>query len=506
MQVIIGVDIGTTSTRAIVFDLSGKVLQAKYKHYPILTPQATHSEQDPAVIFAAVLSTLKDALAGVNQKELLGISFSSAMHSLLLVDAAGSPLTNVIIWADNRSQPQAENLRETPAGKMLHHSTGTPVHPMSPLCKLMWYREHEPELFNRAAKFISLKEYVFYKLFGKYLIDFSIASATGLFDIRQLTWFAPALALAGISSQQLSEPVVPTHQETGLNLDYAIEINLTQPVPFIIGASDGCLSNLSLPTTGPGVAALTIGTSGAIRVITPQPANDFQHRLFSYILMPNQFVVGGPVNNGGLILRWYRDTFGIAEKAEAREKGVEAYELLLHQAATVPPGADGLLFMPYLLGERAPIWDAQARGVFFGINPNHTKAHFTRALLEGIIFGVYQVSQALEETTGPIDLIYANGGFARSAFWVQLAADISGKKVCVQETVESSAWGAALLGLQALGIKPTPPEPAALPGNHVFLPNLEHHARYKKNFHIFEKLYPLLKEPMSLVSQLQETN
>jgi len=502
MQVIIGVDIGTTSTRAIVFDLSGKVLRACYNQYPILKPQATYSEQDPAVVFAAVLSTLKAALAFVNQKELLGISFSSAMHSLLLVDETGKPLTNAIIWADNRSQPQADNLLGTPAGKMLHHSTGTPVHPMSPLCKVMWFREHEPNLFNRAAKFISLKEFVFYKLFGKYLIDYSIASATGLFDLRQLTWFAPALALAGISTDQLSEPVTPTHQETGPDTTYATEINLTEPVPFIIGASDGCLSNLSLPTTGPGVAALTIGTSGAVRVTTPQPANDFQHRLFSYILMPNQFVVGGPVNNGGLILRWYRETFGSAEKAEARDKGLDAYDLLLQGAATISPGADGLLFLPYLLGERAPIWDAQARGVFFGINPNHTKAHFTRALLEGIVYGLYQVCLALEETSGPIQVIYANGGFARSAFWVQMVADIIGKKVFVQETVESSAWGAALLGLQVLGINPTPPEPTDLPTDQVFSPDLEHHARYKKNFHIFEKLYPLLKEPMALVSQL----
>ena len=287
MQVIIGVDIGTTSTRSIVFNLSGQVLKACYKEYPILTPQPTYSEQDPEAVFAAVLYTLKEVLTGLNQKELLGISFSCAMHSLLLIDKAGNPLTNAIIWADNRSRQQADTLRGTPAGKLLHHNTGTPVHPMSPLCKLMWFREHEPNLFNQTAKFISLKEFVFYKLFGKYIIDFSMASATGLFDIRQLTWFAPALALASVSSNQLSEPVAPAHQETQLNPAYAAEINLTETVPFIVGASDGCLANLALETTQPGVAALTIGTSGAIRVTAQQPANDFRERLFRYILMPN---------------------------------------------------------------------------------------------------------------------------------------------------------------------------------------------------------------------------
>jgi gluconokinase len=497
MQVIIGVDIGTTSTKAMAFTPDGQVLDSHYQEYPIYRPAPDYSEQDPEEVLAAVLHTLGLTLAGINPDQLLGISFSCAMHGLMAVDPAGQPLTRCLIWADNRSQAQAEALQPTATGQDISRHTGTPIHPMSPLCKLLWLRENQPDLLLRTHKFISIKEYVFYRFFGTYLIDYSLASATGLFDIRQLTWYAPALALAGIRAGQLSTPVSTLHQEQNLNPDYARQLGLHRPVPFICGASDGCLANLGTGATRPGLAALTIGTSGAIRVTSPHPAQENRQRLFSYILTPGQYVVGGPVNNGGLILRWFRDTFGADLKKQAAAQGQEAYDLIIEQAETVAPGAQGLIFLPYLLGERAPIWDAAARGVFFGIGIHHTHAHFCRAVLEGILFGIYQISQALEETTGPIHEIHAGGGFARSAFWVQLLADIFNKKVYLTETIESSAWGAALLGLEALGWQPAAAAQPQAKNRQVFLPDPQKHVVYQQNFSIFEKLYPLLKEPMA---------
>lgn len=503
MQVIIGVDIGTTSTKAIAFTPDGQVLSSHYQENPIYRPAPDQSEQDPEEVLAAVLQTLSQALAGVPADQLLGISFSSAMHGLLAVDAAGKPLTRCLIWADNRSQAQAQALQHTAAGQDIYWHTGTPIHPMSPLCKLLWLREHQPELLQRAHKFISMREYVFFRFFGKYLVDHSLASATGLFDIRQLDWYAPALALAGIRPEQLSTPVSPLHAEQELAPEYARQLGLGRQVPFICGASDGCLANLGSGATQPGLAALTIGTSGAIRVTVPQPAQEDRQRLFSYILTAGRYVVGGPVNNGGLILRWFRDTFAAGLKQQAQAQGREAYELMIEQAATVPAGAQGLLFLPYLQGERAPIWDAAARGVFFGIGIHHTQAHFCRAVLEGIVLGIYQVGQALEETTGPIREIHAGGGFARSSFWVQLLADTFGKQVFVTETIESSAWGAALLGLEALGSAPAAQESLPAQKRQEFVPDPEKHSIYQQNFSIFEKLYPLLKETMAQMQAQQ---
>lgn len=503
MQFIIGVDIGTTSTKAIAFRPDGQVVVSHYREYPIYQPQAGYSEQDPEEVLAAVTHTLGQVLASVNQSQVLGISFSSAMHGLMAVDASGQPLTRCLIWADNRSQAQAEALQPSASGQDICYHTGTPIHPMSPLCKLLWMRENQPGLLVRAHKFISLKEYVFYRYFGQYLIDYSLASATGLFDIRQLTWYAPALALAGVRAEQLSSPVSTLHQVRELLPEIARQLGLQHPVPFICGASDGCLANLGSGASQPGQAALTIGTSGAIRVTSPTPGTENQQRLFSYILKPGHYVVGGPVNNGGLILRWFRDQFATDLKEQAARQGQDPYELLIAQAAAVPAGAQGLVFLPYLLGERAPIWDAAARGLFFGVGIHHTRAHFGRAVLEGILMGLYQICRALEETTGTIHEIHAGGGFARSAIWVQLLADIFNKKVVLTQTIESSAWGAALLGLEALGWQPAA-GPQALPKNgQVFMPDAARHAVYQQNFSIFEQLYPLLKEPMARMQAWQ---
>ena len=503
MQVIIGVDIGTTSAKAIAFTPAGQVLCSHYQEYPIYRPEPEYSEQDPGEVLAAVSHTLSQTIAGINQEHLLGISFSCAMHGLLAVDPVGQPITRCLIWADNRSQAQAEVLQPSGAGQDIYRHTGTPIHPMSPLCKLLWMRENQPDLLRQAHKFLSIKEYIFYRFFGKYLIDYSLASATGLFDIRQLRWYPPALELAGIRPEQLSSPVSTLHQEHQLDPAYARQLGLRRPVPFIIGASDGCLANLGAGATQPGLAALTIGTSGAIRIMAAQAAGENQQQLFSYILSPDRYVVGGPVNNGGLILRWFRDAFGAGLQEQAQAQGIDAYDLLIAQAAAVPAGSQGLIFLPYLQGERAPIWDAAARGVFFGIGIHHSQAHFCRAVLEGILFNIYQIGRALEAASGPIREIHAGGGFARSRFWVQLLADIFQKKVYITETIESSAWGAALLGLEALQWQAGPGE--ALPGKNQqeFVPDPEKHAVYQQNFSIFEKLYPLLKAPMAQMQDWQ---
>lgn len=206
------------------------------------------------------------------------------------------------------------------------------------------------------------------------------------------------------------------------------------------------------------------------------------------------------------MLRWFRDNFAAAEKAEAAALGIDPYDLLCQKAAAVPAGSNGLIFLPYLLGERAPIWDAEARGAFLGVGITHTRAHFLRAVFEGIVFNIYQVGQALVQTTGPLAVIYANGGFARSPFWVQLVADVFNLKVIVAETFESSAWGAALLGLQALQLIPDTNQ-ALTPSDRqqAYLPNPERHAVYQQNFSIFEKLYPLLKDHLAAIGNLQKS-
>ncbi|WP_026486791.1 gluconokinase [Caldanaerobius polysaccharolyticus] len=506
MDYIVAVDIGTTGTRSIAFNREGVIISKKVIEYPIYNPRPTWSEQDPEEIFKAVLESIKDVVAenDYSGNKLAGISFSSAMHSLLAVDHRGNPLTRCIIWADTRSESYARLIKESGAGHSIYMRTGTPVHPMSPLCKLLWMKDNDREVFDKAYKFISIKEYVFYKLFSKYIVDYSIASATGLFDIYKLKWDDEALNLIGISPDKLSVPVLPTYIVKGLKDEYARYLNIDKGVPFIVGASDGCLSNLGTNAVKPGVAAVTIGTSGAIRVVSPKPASDPEERIFSYILTENHYVLGGPVNNGGIALKWFKDNFYPLEAKSAEKENVNFYDVLTQKAGGISPGAGGLVFLPYLLGERAPHWNANVRGVFFGVNITHTREHFLRALMEGVVYGIYSVGKALEQVTGSVEKIYATGGFVRSPLWVKILSDVFNKEVLIAESYESSCLGAAVLAMKSLGlINAIEDVEKMVPVSQTIYPDKAIHDIYFKLFEIYERLYDHLKDEFVNIINLQ---
>jgi gluconokinase len=449
----LGVDIGTTSTKAVLFGDKGTVISMHHSGYPLLSPAPSIAEQDPEEIFHAVKEAIKGAIqkGAIDPSQLEFVSFSAAMHSVIVIDDHGNPLTQCITWADSRAASWAEKIKKELNGLEIYKRTGTPIHPMSPLAKIAWLRTDHSEIFHKASKFIGIKEFIFHKFFGTYVIDYSIASATGLFNLQQLTWDTEALQVAGITEKQLSEPVPTTFIMTGLKQEFANELRLSSETPFVIGASDGVLSNLGVNAIDPGVVAVTIGTSGAIRAVTDKPITDPKARIFCYALTEKHWVVGGPVNNGGMVFRWLRDELASAEVETAKRLGIDPYDVLTKIAATVSPGSDGLLFHPYLAGERAPLWNAHARGSFFGLGLHHKKEHMVRAVLEGVILNLYAVMFALQEMIGKPSKIQATGGFARSELWRQMMADIFNQEVVVPKSFESSCLGAVILGMYAKG-------------------------------------------------------
>lgn len=452
----IGVDIGTTSTKAVVYTLDGQVVAHHAVDYPLLRPTPAAAEQDPQQIFDAVLETIAISRRGcpaaaAPPHEVVCVSFSAAMHSVIAVDAHGEPLTRSITWADNRAAAHAERIKAQPGGEGLYRRTGTPVHPMSPLAKLAWLRDEQPAVFAQAARFVGIKEYVFFRLFGQWIVDHSIASATGLLNLATLDWDDEALAVAGVRREQLSALVPTTRHVHGLNAALARRLGLDVDTPFVVGANDGVLSNLGVDAIAPGEVAVTIGTSGAMRAVVDRPLTDPAGRTFCYALTERHWVVGGPVNNGGIIFRWVRDEFAAAECETAKRLGIDPYEVLTRIAERVAAGAEGLLFHPYLAGERAPLWSADLRGSFFGLAMHHHKEHMIRAVLEGVIFNLYSILPAVESLVGPSRSIRATGGFARSGLWRQMMADVFDRDVVVPESFESSCLGAAVLGLYALG-------------------------------------------------------
>jgi gluconokinase len=499
----LGIDIGTTHTKAVIITGEGKLFFEAKRGYELLRPKPGYEEQDPVLIMEAVADVMAQAFGAVPGKnKIIAVSFSAAMHSILPVDKEGKPLHNVIIWADTRSKHEAEEISKRPGATEVYANTGIPAHPMSPLCKIVWFKNQLPEIFAKAARFISIKEYVFSCLFGKYIVDFSIASASGLFNNRDNKWDPQALAIAGIDESRLSQPVSTLHAEYELTPFYAELLKIKEQIPFVTGSSDGCLANLGSGVVNHGEMALTIGTSGAVRMTVkfqgnrPESGAD-PEKLFTYPLAGDLFVRGGAINNGGIVLKWLAELFS--------EQGIENYEEMLSDAIPVPPGANGLLFLPYLLGERAPVWDADAKGVLFGLTMKHKREQVIRASVEGVCFTLYQIIRKLEAVYGNTGAICVSGGFVRSSFWVQLMADITGKKINVTELADASAIGAAYIGMYMKGhISDLSEVKKFTRISQVYEPDPQVHALYKKIFQIFDSLYPKLKDDFAALSRLQE--
>ncbi len=484
MEYVLGVDIGTGSVKAVAVNLQCRSFADNQVYYSYSSPKPGYHEQDPELIWQAFRNCLKGAIEKIGNPP-LAISLSSAMHSLIPVDKTCTPLAPMITWADSRSSGVAKRLRYTTTGMAIYNATGTPLHAMSPLCKIIWIKENDSELFNSTFKFISIKEYIWHKLFNEFELDHSGASCTGLFDIGQLTWYHDALLLAGITPGSLSKVVPTDHVKnyTGTELDF-----LSPNTPFIIGASDGCLANLGSMADRPGIAAITIGTSGAVRVTSSKPLPNEQAMTFSYILDKQTFICGGPINNGGIALQWW------LKNISTNPTDLD-YDHLFQQIATIPAGSDGLLFLPYLTGERAPIWNSEACGNFFGIKLQHTQAHFSRAVLEGICYALKDVLDAVQQNSEPITQINVSGGIVKSDLWVQTLADITGKKLVIVQSDDASAIGAAFMALKSIAaIQEYPIKNSA--ELRTFKPDAANTAIHIKNFSIYRQLYSDLKGTM----------
>ena len=469
MSAVVGLDIGTTSAKAVAFDADGTAHATADAEYPLHEPHPGWAVQDPLEVTGAAERVLREALAGT--PDAAGVGISSAMHSLVGLDADGEPVTDLITWADTRATEEAERLRAEHPG--LHARTGTPLHPMAPLAKLAWFQAHDPETAGRVARWCGIKELMLQRLTGRWVMDHSIGSGTGLMDVHALAWDPEALALAGVRAEQLPR-LVPTTEV----LDW--------DVPLVIGAGDGPLANLGLGAVRPGVAAVSIGTSGALRVVVEDPSVDERGRVFCYALTPGRWAVGGAINNGGVVLQW-------AQEALAPELGPHHEEELLALAADVPPGSEGLLMLPYLLSERAPHWSALPRGAYVGLTRAHGRGHLVRAAIEGVCQQLALVLASVRDAGYEVRELRATGGFARSALWKQVLADALGMPVGFADGHEGSAFGAALVGMEALGLVDTIEVAADLVTiGEVVEPDPDAAATYERLLPVFGDLYDAL--------------
>jgi gluconokinase len=503
MECVITIELGTNAVRVLAFDLTGNLIGSMKGSYPTFHILPDYSEQDPEQMFITMLYVLKNLL---NEKihpqkhKVICICFSASMHSVLAIDKNGVPLGNVITWSDNRGKKEASALKASSLGKKIYTATGTPIHPMSPLIKIAWIKNNDKEKFKKTSRFLSVKSYIIQQLTGEYFIDYSLASATGLLNIHSLNWEQEALDFAGIAMDKLPN-LVPVFHSTGKLLKaYQTSLRLPAGVKIIIGSSDGCLATLGAGVWGDGKATVTIEDSGAVRVVGKKVLQDEQRRFFNYLLERNCYISGGPTNNGGVIFEWFAKQFGEFKNPFDVEHSME---LMMIEAAKVEVGSEGLLFLPYLLGERAPIWNANARGCYFGLNINHGRSHFIRATIEGILYEIYSIGKTLQEHRS-IKSLSINGSFASIPFCAQMIADIFNKPLHVSKHSDSIGLGAFLLSAIEIGIYKDLDEAAStvvLPDN--YRPDRQNHDVYNKYFKIFESLSLKLFDEFESISDLQ---
>lgn len=504
MECILTIEIGTNAVRVFAFDLKGNVIASAKGSYPTFHSDPDYSEQDPEQIFITMLYVLKNL---VTEKitplkyQVQSICFIASMHSVLAIDEHGVPLGNVITWADNRGKKEALELKRSDIGMKLYDATGTPIHPMSPLVKIAWLRKHDPDRFSKTYKFLTLKSYIIEQLTGEYAIDYSLASATGLLNIHKIAWEPNALDYAGIRADKLPELVSVFFSPGKLRKEYQKSLGLSADTRIIIGSSDGCMATLGGGVWNDDKATITIEDSGAVRVVGKQVLKDDQQRFFNYLLTENHYISGGPTNNGGVIFEWFTKQFGEFKGPLDIEYTMEN---LIHEASNVVAGSEGLLFLPYLLGERAPLWNPNARGSYFGLNIKHERKHFLRATIEGILYEIYSIGKILEEHRS-FNALSINGSFGTIPFCTQLIADMFNKPVSTIKNSNSIGMGAYLLTLTNMGVYSSLDEAAqSVVFNETFHPRQHEHNVYAQYFNIFQRLSTQLDEEFEMIASLQQ--
>jgi gluconokinase len=502
----LGIDLGTGSCKSVITDTNARILGFGAGDYSGSNTQQKWQEQEPDSVMAGMLHSVRNAIekAGVDPKGCQVLSVGGALHSLIAVDASGQPLTGVITWADGRGAPQAQAIRQTPQAAVLYQQTGCPPHSMYSQYKILWLRQEKPETFEKAAHFISAKEFVLEKLTGLHVIDYSLASGSGLLNVHSLDWDATALDVAGIKRNQLSQLAPPLTTFSGLNLELAKTLGIPAKTAVVLGSSDAANSTFGAGAVNPWQATCMIGTSGAFRMIAPRPLLDEKARLWCYAIDGSRWLVGGAINNGGIALSWLKDAINQAF-SQLPERTNLSFEDLVRLAGQVETGAGGLICLPFFTGERSPNWNLNARAVIFGLTLQHDMRHLARALLEGIAFRIRSLDEILDDMVKDIREIRASGGFTHSDLWPQIIASTLNRDLLVPAWGETSSLGAAFWAMRGAGvISEFENAQDFVSIEKRFTPILKDTAVYDRLYPIYTDLYRSSSAAFDRISQVQQ--
>lgn len=494
---IIAHDTGTGGNKAVLCDLNGQVLHSSYQSYGIFYPNPEWVEQDPDELWQTVAATTRQVIqeAGVDPAEILGVGISAQMWNTLPVDEHGTPLTPMLSWLDLRSVEQADRVAEPAMAKLIFDQTGNIPTAKDSIPKILWLKERRPEIWQRTAYLLDCKEYIQFKLTGKIAIDWVGASVYFLFNPYTKRWSEEVCQALGIPLEKLP-PAMPCTQVLGeVTEEAARQTGLLPGTPVVICAGDVAVAQSGAGANAEGKVHLCIGTATWIGVSTSEFRNDPVKPFWGLNhIDPHKFIIAGEMETGGGALMWFRDTLCQEEARQLALQEKSTYTWLSEIAAQTPPGADKLLFLPWLSGERAPVLDHYARGAFIGLNMSHTKGHMARAVMEGVAYHLRWICEAMQAVGFEINGFNGIGGGCNSPLWVQIISTITGKPVSVVKNhLEAGAAGAALTVAVGLGVHSSMDEVDRLIEiSRVVEPDPTYAARYDEMYGAYRELYTAL--------------
>jgi xylulokinase len=490
---LLGIDLGTSSVKVVAMDESGRVDAVASREYPILTPQPGYAEQRPDDWWNATCDAVREVVNHIDHERVRGIGFSGQMHGTVIVNADGSPLRNAIIWADQRSTAEVDELIAQFGAERLAQTAGTLPATGFMVSSLLWLKKHgaiDPlELDGVYA--VLPKDYVRNRMCGGLATEITDASSSGLFDVRDHHWIRDITALfEGHTALDFPNVLRPEEIAGTLHRRAAEQLGLPEGIPVAAGCADQVAQALGNGLIDPGQGSVTIGTGGQVFAVLDSPRAVPQLHTFCHAPKDRWYMLGAMLS-AGLSLRWLRDLLGMTGDPAA-------YEQLSALAAEVPAGADGLYFLPYLIGERAPLLDPRARGVFMGLTLRHGRGHMARAIMEGVAFALRQIIEVMEEQGVAFNTLIASGNGLSSPLWRQIAADVLGKPLVTASGGERAGIGAAMLGGIAAGIYTDYHQARRIvpPVGTATEPDQKRAAFYSERYAQFRKLYPLLRESM----------
>lgn len=498
MHYLIGIDIGTSAVKTVLFDTKGRIVALASQEYPMDQPQNGWAEQNPDDWWNATQASLKNLLSGGVEKRLIrGVGLTGQMHGLVMLDDIGKVIRPAILWCDQRTDRECAQITEKIGYERLIELTANPALPAFTASKILWVRSHEPENYKRCRQILLPKDYIRYKLTGVFATEYSDASGTQLLDVVGRRWSQEMLQALEIDPALLPPLYESCAVTGGVSREAALATGLPENAPVVGGAGDNAAAAIGTGVVRDGSAFTTIGTSGVVYAHTSKPVLDPKGRVHTFCsAVPGGWHVMGVTQSAGLSLKWFRDTFCELEIERAKQENKYIYSLTDAMAERSPIGAGKLLFLPYLMGERTPHLDPDCRGVFFGISAIHQKKDFIRAVLEGVTYSLADCMEVFRSMQIDVQTMMVCGGGARSDIWRKMIADVFGCDVATINAKEGPALGAAILAGVGAGvykdIEQGCESTISVDLRQPFSP--ENHERYMPYYRLYRQLYAQLKD------------